>query len=115
VWSALAALGQLLHSSVHNMAVMLAIQKCWKLEKPMTKLLFLCNMSKILKKTKRVEFPWLQTPPTSTSVFFWGEKFRPKKYDFNLLKGFSMEKMAQIRQISKKKKKKGFQIAKFLW
>jgi hypothetical protein len=28
VWSALAALGQLLHSSVHNMAVMLAIQKC---------------------------------------------------------------------------------------
>jgi hypothetical protein len=43
-----------------------------------------------------------------------GAKFRPEKYDFNLLKGFSMAKMAQIRQISLLKKKKGFQIAKIL-
>jgi hypothetical protein len=35
--------------------------------------------------------------------FFGGAKFRPEKYDFNLLKGFSMEKMAQIRNIFKKK------------
>jgi len=31
-------------------------------------------------------------------------KFQPEKYDFDLCKGFSMEKMAQIRQISNKKK-----------
>jgi hypothetical protein len=30
-------------------------------------------------------------------------KFRPKKYDFNLYKGVSMEKMAQICQILKEK------------
>jgi hypothetical protein len=30
-------------------------------------------------------------------------KFQPETYDFDLYKGFSMEKMAQIRQISKKK------------
>jgi hypothetical protein len=30
-------------------------------------------------------------------------KFQSEKYDFNLYKGFSMEKMAQIHQISKKK------------
>ncbi len=30
-------------------------------------------------------------------------KFQPKKYDFNLYKGFSMEKMAQICQILKEK------------
>jgi hypothetical protein len=33
--------------------------------------------------------------------FFFGRnfaRFRPEKYDFNLYKGFSMEKMGQIRQ-----------------
>ncbi len=37
--------------------------------------------------------------------FFFGRnlaRFRPDKYDFNLYKGFSMEKMAQIRQILQK-------------
>jgi len=45
------------------------------------------------------------------SVFFfflWRDfaKFPPEKYDFDLYKGFFMEKMTQIRQISKKKKSK---------
>jgi hypothetical protein len=38
--------------------------------------------------------------------FFWGRniaKFRPEKYGFDLYKGFSMNKWAQIRQISNKK------------
>jgi hypothetical protein len=39
--------------------------------------------------------------------FFFGgrniAKFRPEKYGFHLYKGFSMKKMAQIRQISNKK------------
>jgi hypothetical protein len=30
-------------------------------------------------------------------------KFQPEKYDFDLCKGFFMEKMTQSRQISKKK------------
>jgi hypothetical protein len=36
--------------------------------------------------------------------FYWRifAKSLPEKYDFNLQEGFSMEKMAQIRQISKK-------------
>jgi uncharacterized protein YwgA len=33
-------------------------------------------------------------------------KFRPEKYDFNLYKGFFMEKMAQICQISNEKNSK---------
>jgi hypothetical protein len=40
-----------------------------------------------------------------TSVCFGGRdfgKFSPEKYDFDLYKGFSMRKMTQIRQISKK-------------
>jgi hypothetical protein len=42
------------------------------------------------------------------SVFFiWRDfaKFRPEKYDFALYKGFFIEKMTQIRQISKEKNK----------
>jgi hypothetical protein len=35
-----------------------------------------------------------------------------KEKDFDLFKGFSMEKMAQIRHISRKKK---FSIARLLW
>jgi uncharacterized protein YwgA len=35
-------------------------------------------------------------------VFIFGAKFQPEKYDFDLYKGFSMEKTAQIHQISKK-------------
>jgi hypothetical protein len=34
-----------------------------------------------------------------TAVLFLGQnfaKFRPEKYDFNIFKGFSMEKMTQI-------------------
>jgi hypothetical protein len=40
---------------------------------------------------------------------FWRNlaKFRPEKYDFDLCKGFSIAKMAQIRQISKQK---GFNV-----
>ncbi len=40
------------------------------------------------------------------SVFFLKQKFakfQPEKYDFNISKGFFMEKMAQILQIVKKK------------
>jgi hypothetical protein len=41
-----------------------------------------------------------------------GAKFQPEKYDFDLFKGFFMEKKkAQLCQISKKKK---LQIARFL-
>jgi hypothetical protein len=43
----------------------------------------------------------------STGFFFWGKissNFNLKIYDFNLCKGFFMENMAQIRQISKKRK-----------
>jgi hypothetical protein len=38
--------------------------------------------------------------------FFFGRnlaKFQPEKYDFDLYKGFSMEKMTEIHQISKTK------------
>jgi hypothetical protein len=40
--------------------------------------------------------------------FFWltFAKYQPEKYNFNLHKGFFMERMTQIRQISKKKKSK---------
>jgi len=43
----------------------------------------------------------------STGFLFWGKissNFNLKIYDFNLCKGFFMENMAQIRQISKKRK-----------
>jgi hypothetical protein len=44
----------------------------------------------------------------SSSVFFWltFAKYQPEKYNFNLNKGFFMEIMTQIRQISKKTKSK---------
>jgi hypothetical protein len=35
----------------------------------------------------------------------FSSNFEPKKYDFNICKRFFMEKMTQINQISKKKKK----------
>jgi hypothetical protein len=41
--------------------------------------------------------------------FFLGcnfTKFQPGKYDFNLYEGYFVEKMAQIRQISKEKNSK---------
>ncbi len=39
--------------------------------------------------------------------FFWKKfaKFQPEKYDFDISKGFFMERMAQIRQIVGKKSK----------
>jgi len=53
-----------------------------------------------------------KTPLTPTSsVGFLLAKFQPEKYDFDLFKGFSVEKMAEIRQILKNK---SFQIARFL-
>jgi hypothetical protein len=41
-------------------------------------------------------------------------KFHPEKYDFNICKGFSMKKMAQIRQISKTNKLLNRQIFQIL-
>jgi len=43
----------------------------------------------------------------SVSIFFWrnSAKLRPEKYDFILYKEFFIEKMAQIHQILKEKKK----------
>jgi hypothetical protein len=50
------------------------------------------------------------------AVFFFGRnlaRFLHEKYDFNLNKGFSMEKMAQIRQILQKVSKSLDFYAKF--
>ncbi len=44
--------------------------------------------------------------PWSQVVLFFGQifiKFQTEKYDYNLYKGFSMKRMAQFRQILKKK------------
>jgi hypothetical protein len=50
----------------------------------------------------------MDSTPKSGSIvlsvfFFFGPKIRPRKYDFNLYKGFSMKEMAKIRQSLKKK------------
>jgi hypothetical protein len=44
-------------------------------------------------------------------VFFWGQnftKFQLEKYDFDLYKGFSIKKMTQVHQISKKNSKSSY-------
>jgi len=44
-----------------------------------------------------------RTPLMEAVLFFFFAKIQPEKYNFDLYKAFSMKKMTQILQISKKK------------
>jgi hypothetical protein len=70
------------------------------------------HLTEYMKWWHNLKDPQSQVPVV---FFFNGEilsNFDLEKYDFHLYKGFSMEKMAQIHQISEKI---SFQIAIFLW
>jgi hypothetical protein len=62
------------------------------------------------------KYSQLWQSPIWSSVLFLGEKifskFQPEKYDFNLYKGFSMEKWPKF--LPDFKEKNNIQIAKFL-